>query len=327
MTDEPDPDAMQATAESILAVADQLDNPPEIPTCGLIDLAAKWYYADPCAGPSLTQSLANKLLKSSPEHVFYAHPRLGGGGSTSTTAMTGGKVVHELMLGGDSIVKSPHDEYRTKVAKKWKAETLALGKLPMKKRELEPLQEAADALRTKLEKRGVFLGQPPAQCEVSAFWESFLEGVDVAPVQCRARLDELIVSHGERAVITDLKMCADANPLAIEKSIENYGYAVQRTAYVEAIETVFPDLAGRVDYVWIFCEWKAPFGVTVARANGELVMIGDMRWKRAKLIWERCLRTGEWPGYDAVETVHVGVPSWVMSRELEADAAFEYEAA
>ena len=331
MTDAPDPDAMQATAEAILAVADKLDKPPEIPTCGLIDLAAKWYYADPCETPSLNQSLAKKLLETSPEHVFYAHPKLGAGvkrDGDASAALKGGVAVHELLLGGDRIVKSPYDIWNTKISKKWKADVIRRGKIPMKEKDLKPLQEAADALRSKLAKRNVVLGAPPAQTEVSAFWPAPVDNPDgEGPphfVQCRARLDELIVEAGERAVITDVKMCIDANPIAIEKSIENFHYGLQRSAYVEAIETVFPELAGKVDYVWIFCEWKPPFGVTVARANGELIMVGDMRWRRAKMIWERCLRTGEWPGYDARDCVSVGVPPWAMTRELEADAAFEY---
>ncbi len=319
MTDAPNPEAMTETAEAILAVADELDKPIEIPRLGLIDLPASQYHADPCETPSLNQTTANALLKTSPEHAYHLHPRLGAGRRKWSPALTGGSIVHELLLGGDRIVKLHHFELRTKVARAERDAAIAKGKTPIVAHKLKPFQNAADALRSKLEKRNIQLAQPPALTEVSAFWDSFTS--DGVAVPCRARLDELIITKGERAVITDVKMCANANPLAIEKSVENFGYALQRAAYVEAVETNYPDLCGRVDYLWIFCEWAEPFGVSVARATGELRALGEMRWQRAVDLWERCLRTNEWPGYDADEVVHsIGVAPWVMSAELEAEA-------
>ena len=53
-------------------------------------------------------------------------------------------------------------------------------------------------------------------------------------------------------VIYDIKSIRSANPDVCRKHVESYGYALQRSAYVSAVERIRPDLAGRVDFIFVF---------------------------------------------------------------------------
>ncbi len=43
---------------------------------GFYTMSEAAYHADPCADPSLSRSIAEKLILESPRHAHAAHPRL-----------------------------------------------------------------------------------------------------------------------------------------------------------------------------------------------------------------------------------------------------------
>ena len=60
-------------------------------------IPAKDYHADCCPVPSLSSSIARKLINESPAHAYLAHPKLGKGPNESTNSLSLGSLVHSLM--------------------------------------------------------------------------------------------------------------------------------------------------------------------------------------------------------------------------------------
>jgi hypothetical protein len=85
---------------------------------------------------------------------------------------------------------------------------------------------------------------------------------------------------------------------------------------VSAIERIKPELAGRVDFIFVFYELEPPFDVTPMRLSGAFRQIGDSGWRRAVNRWEECLRTNRWPGYvDGI--VDVEPSGWAISKDMD----------
>ncbi len=260
------------------------------------------YLADPCAVPSLSSSIAGLLVSRSPGHAYAAHPKLGGHRGDPTAAMVNGTILDSLLLGGDTeLVESPHEEYRTKEAKEWKAGVLAAGKQPVKAKELHYAREAAIAIRKNLYDAGLDLD---GENQLSAIW-------DVDGVRCRARLDHWKEKDG---LIVDLKTADNASPSVLGRKMVDFGYAIQHAAYISAIETLRPELAGRVRFVFAFAETEPPYAVTIAHPAGTMRALGKWQWEKAVRTWGECLRTKKFPMYGATE---VEAPAWAMTAMEE----------
>lgn len=285
-----------------------------IPNVGLVAMPAEQYHADPCATPSLSSSIAHTLVSQSPAHAWLKHPRLGGKPSVATAAMNEGTLIHELLLRdegelSDRLVVVNADDWRTKSAQGLRALARAEGKLAVLARDIDTAREASVHIMARLIKRGIRLS---GASEVAAFWVEHAS--DGTPVQCRGLFDHVLIGDG---LIYDLKKSKSAHPKALRKTVEQYGYHVQATAYRRALEQIDPKLAGRVAFRWLFVESKAPYGVTVAEPRGSMRVLGDACWSQAVDTWAHCVATGEWPAYPD-EIVGIEASRWALE-----DAFFE----
>jgi hypothetical protein len=263
------------------------------------------YLSDPCAVPSLSSSLASLIVQRSPAHAFAAHPKLGKHRSDPTAAMVNGTIIDSLLVGGDTeLVESPHEEYRTKEAREWRDAVIASGKQPMKAKELGYARKAADCIRENLAAEGLVLD---GEHQVVAVW-------DVDGVRCRARFDHLKLEQG---LIVDLKTADSAAPRQLGGKFVSFGYDIQHAAYVSAVETLMPELAGRVRMVFAMAETEPPYAVNVATLDGQMRALGAWRWGKAVRAWGECLRTRKFPGYPSTE---VAAPPWAMSEMEESIA-------
>jgi hypothetical protein len=267
------------------------------------------YLNDPLPAPSLSSSLAHTLISRSPLHAWLQHPKLGGKPRMSTREFDRGKAVHSLLLGaGTEIVMVEGENWRTKAAQTARDEARAQGKTPVLQHEFESMGAAVHVLRKKIAKYGIAFD---GQSELAVAWD---EPSGYGTVQCRAQLDHVRVDHAQ---IVDLKTCESAKPEACAKHAVDYGYVLQHAAYTRAVGRLYPELTGKVDFVFVFCEIEPPFAVTAARLNGSLREIGDNHWGRAVEIWGHCLHTGKWPAYTADdEIINLEAPPWVIAREL-----------
>lgn len=263
------------------------------------------YHADPCPTPSLTQSTAKTLLNKSPYHAFCEHPRFGNHKREASAEMNKGTLIHSMLLGtGKEIVAVDAANWMTKAAKEIRDEALLLGQLPMLKHEVEEAEEIVAAIRKQLDEFGIVLG---SEREIAAVWE---EESECGPVLCRGMFDAL----EPRVRIDDLKTLKCAHPLKIQKQMCDLMYDLQWAAYTSAFNHLWPEMAGRGEFLFVFVETEYPFCVTPVRPNGEMQALGQSRWRRAVELWGRCLHTGQWPKYtDGV--VEIAPTSWAMYAE------------
>jgi hypothetical protein len=271
------------------------------------DLPHERYHGDPCPAPALSASLA-KLVNVSPLKAWSAHPRLGGApeegeepDGDDTEAKDGGSVIDSLIFGyGPDIVEVAAKDWRTKLAKEARDQARAEGKIPVLADKLAKYLTAAEAIRANLTaalaENGI-AGGFSGRSQATLIWRK------ENGVWCKARLDHLILSFasegagGSSYLILDLKTSYDASPAGAERSMNTFGAPLQRAAYVDGIETLHPEFAGRGDFLFLYAEKKPPFDCTVNRCNGELRELGERQWKRAVKKWGECLTSGKFPGY------------------------------
>lgn len=285
------------------------------PLRGLVyDVPEATYHADPGEGPTLSASIAHILDRKSPLHAWSAHPRLGGQRQSFRADLELGSLVHRLVLGsGPEIEIVDADDWRTKAARELRDAARASGRIPLLERDYAPAAATAKRLLERMADLGIVLS---GRSEVTAFWPD--DGVD-----CRGRFDHLVLETPvpKSAVIYDLKTTRSGRPEDCARSIEMYGYAIQRAAYVSALETISPHLRGRVSFVFVFVEVEPPYSVTPVELSGAFAALGERRWTRARELWRRCLERDEWPGYAAPGApVVVAPPTWAEMREAEREA-------
>lgn len=272
------------------------------------------YHADPCERPSLSQSIARILLDKSPRHAHFAHPKLGAGEREERKVFDAGKLVHKLVLGkGADIVVVDAADWRTKAAQTARDEARAAGKIPALVSDYDDAKLAALAARDQLAGYGLELR---GESEVAVTWREPVSGH--ADVLCRGMLDNLFIGRRE-AVITDIKTSSSAHPRACASHVVSYGYDVQQAAYTRAVEDLYPELAGRVDFVFAFIEIGPPVCVTVGRLDGVLRERGERRWRSAVALWAECLAFDSWPAY-AVRPITIEAPPWVFATMPEIES-------
>ncbi len=296
----------------------------------ILECTEQEYHADPCDVPSLSNSIAVKMLNKSPLHGWAAHPKLGGspgpaavaeegddgeeeeGKPESTAAQKNGQLIHKLMLGkGVDVVIVDAKSFQTKYAKAIRDEALAAGKLPV----IAHKHEKAEAVAAKLRRRCADAGYPlDGMSEVAIEWR---EAGDNGPVVCRCRMDNVSLETG---VILDVKSSRDAHPDKCAKRLLEYGYDVQATCYPRALAALRPELSGRIRFTLLYVETTPPYAVVPAYLDGGFREIGKIRWLEAVRVWERCLASGVWPSY-CERAVPLSPPAWVAAQWLGTEGA------
>jgi PDDEXK-like domain of unknown function (DUF3799) len=236
-----------------------------------------------------------------------------------------GTIIHGMVLGGASTLEvvqktdaktgvvEPAGDYRTKSAQEHRDAIRAAGRVPVLADELESFKRTSESIRSQLSADG-FLG---GSLERSIEWLS--DGVP-----CRGRLDELQSDLGIGDVyIADLKTCDNAAQQSSDASIYRMGYDIQAAAYIEAVETTYPDLVGRLTYYLHFAELDVLDGgarnIITVKLGGSMLEIGKARWRRARSLWKRAHETGVFPGYSR-EVRTAEAPEWAMAQETYAMA-------
>ncbi len=274
-------------------------------TTGWHHLEEEAYHADPCPAPSLSSHAAMSVIGKSLLHAWRVHPRspmfepytLG-------TAADRGSAAHALLFGGKAIEPIVAEDYRSAAAREARDRARELGRIPMLQREIEglslmigPAQERFAALHG-----GSYL------CEQSAIWRS---GSAEAGWR-RARMDTLSPS---RTLIVDYKTTEGAvDALSCERRIADMGLQIQAAAYVEAVETLHPELPGRVRFVFQWQEQKAPYALSPPIEMSEAFMsLGRAQWLAAGRLWDLALKHNVFPGYSPHPHL-ARPPPWELSR-------------
>lgn len=260
--------------------------------------------------PGLSSSIATILIQQSPAHAKAAHAAYGGEGSTPTRSTDRGSVVHAITLGkGAEYVALDFDDFKTKAAREARDAARAAGRIPILQDDLDAAEKIAARLTANLFERGIEL---TGESELAIEWH---EPSPHGPVLCRCMMDHAWLGGGSARVL-DLKVTHNASPAAIEKSAENFGYAIQFAAYTRALVALEPGLAGRLDFLFAFQEPESPYVMNLVRPDGAFREIGERRWRRAVEEWGKAIATDTWPGYG--QTVNsLSVPAWALAKEEE----------
>lgn len=268
--------------------------------------------------PTLNVSTARRILQASPLHAREYHPHFGGRTDDAGSAAETGTILHNLILEhGAAIQAVDADDWRTKVARQERARITQAGKIAILKPKIAPLQVIAGVFFRRLESMGInFAGES----EVTIRWAEMGQpgNHQAGNILCRGRLDRLQLENGF-ATIFDLKTTGQsAHPDDWARTIIDRCYDVQAAAYTRAVEAAYPDLAGRVRFVFLVLELEPPYDVAAYELSGAFQEHGSNRWQRAVTAWHRCLSTGNWPGYNAgAKLVTLDPPQYAISRERE----------
>jgi hypothetical protein len=271
---------------------------------GFLDISRQEYNADPCPEPALSQSIAHILIAQNESQAWAYHVKGGGLKRKATSAMDRGNRIEGLMkLGTTEVVVSPYAEYRTKEAREWRDAQVAAGRVPVKPGEQDEEIEAAKGILARLkDEYGITF---PGRKQQPVIWQS-------NGVWCKGLLD-----HWDEPTIDDLKIAETVHPDAIASKFETYGYDIQWAAYTEAVETIRPDLAGRVRMRFLFAEPKPPYEVVVCEPDGEMRALGKLKWERAKLRWGQCLAERRFPGYANGRILRIAPKPWNVAKMME----------
>jgi hypothetical protein len=253
------------------------------------------------ARPGFSSSVAKTLISRSPAH---AKANIG---CEPSSLLDRGSVIHRLVLGkGADYEIGNFPDWRTNAAKEFRDRVRAEGKVPVKAADFISWGSAAKRIREELGTLGIRLD---GESELVIEWH---EETPHGPLLCKAMLDHLWIAEGR---ILDLKITEDAAPFAIERTAENLGYGIQHAAYTRALTALRPDLAGRVDFLFAFCEPDDPWALNVAKPDGLFSEIGEKRWLRAVVEWAKCKHENRWPSYgDGIN--HLSAPPWALNKEI-----------
>lgn len=288
------------------------DQPIPMGTTAIFEMKAEDYHSDPFEKPSLSSSIAKRMVGASPYHGWLMHPKLGGCSESSST-MDRGSLIHALILGQDTedFALIDADDFRSKAARSARDSARAEGKIPVKVADFRDAEATADEVHEDLLRDGILLS---GHSELVFAWVESADGVDV---QCRAMVDHIIP---ESSTIIDFKNCESASPDSVRRSIYSYGYDIQFAAYTSAFCHLFPDLAGREDFLWAFIEQlpdESPkkSATQLYRPDGVMRELGRSRWGRAVKLWAECLKSGRWPFYGN-GPLQISPQSWIVKEEL-----------
>lgn len=295
--------------------------------------------------PTLSRSTAAELVNESPADAWDHHPQLGGIQKRKVTReMEFASLVHSLILGsGPEFVVLPERfrDYKKDEAQAIRDKAREEGKIPILDAEhLEALQLSVKILRAAEPYLGSIQdGQP----EITVLWtddaallcdgcmrceaEPFAEG-DECPVchgkllgvRCRSRMDLWAPNHIAGPMIIDLKIVENVGE-TFERSMSPHGLDMQAYSYTRAMETVYPDLAGRIRFMFLLCRNDGRHVVPVYPGRTK-IELGGHRWDRAVKLWAECLSKGlaaeHWPGPPARVAE---ASNWELTRELEYELA------
>lgn len=261
------------------------------------EITAREYFAEPCPAPALTCSTLKNLLYRTAAEAAYEHPGISPNSEAvkSTAEKRFGDVAHQLALGkGRGYAIGEYDAWMSKEAKAFKADAEASGLTPIKRKDYEKATLSAEIMSNRIHEVLALLNGgrcPDFETEVVFTW---MEKTSRGPIWCRAMADVWCESVG---VILDPKFTTVMSDGAFETHAVKMGWDLQDVWYRRGVETIRPDLAGRVRFINTLVSPKPPH-VSRSREADEATT-----HSLAPLIEDQiehfaaCLSANFWPGY------------------------------
>lgn len=301
-----------------------------VTTPGLYRMTEAAYHADPCPVPSLSRSIAQKLILESPRHAKAAHPRMTAqedAAETNSRTRDIGSAAHVLLLGQKTeIAVLDFDDFKKKAAQEDRAAAQDRGAIPLLTKDFDTAKAMVEMARVELADnehaaiRALATGDPSetALNEVTAAW------IDrCGDHWARARMDRISVTP-ERITVVDYKTTElSAAPTQVNRAIFNNNYHFQDAFYRRGIRHLFPEIdrhEKKLSFLFIVQEQFAPFEITVTEIDDAGRVLGEKMVSDAFMLWRKCHAENWWPGYPKC-TARAEMPahietSW-LAREIE----------
>lgn len=276
------------------------------------------YYADAMLmTPTLSRSEMLTLLDESPLHCWSKHSRFGGAErEEATNKMDFGSLSHALVLGKSAdiaVAPGEFENWMKNAAKEFRDEARANGQIPCLEKDFELAKTIKTEFRRELQRFGLDDIWNSGQSEVVLLWE------EMPGCNCRCLIDRLCIDEEKkRAVIFDPKFSEDMNPHGLSRHMFNGNFHVQEQHYKNGLEKLRPDLAGRIDFIYLFMSIEAPYTMVPATLNGEFQMLGKSKIERGYAKWKDCLEKNKWPSF-ADDVVRVAPPGYAAAQEMAAN--------
>lgn len=291
-------------------------------TIGAYDISAEDYHADPCVGPSLSNTAAN-LINICPLKAYLSHPRLNPNFEprVASAKMNFGSIGHKLLLGkGAEIDILDEKDWKKDAAQAFRDRATAAGRLPCLRKDYDRARELQSGALREFKRLGLLEDFEASIKERTYIWRddnSYL----------RSMIDAVLVDPGAAiATIFDLKITGDASPEACVGRIGSMGYDLQAHFQKEAVKSVNKEIGlsieGRMKHIFLNVEDEFPYLVTPVELSAEVQAIGRSKFNRALHTWKQCLADNRWPGYTAGVVVAEAKP-WDTKREMEAAGILE----
>lgn len=299
--------AMSQDARSVARGGHDLD---EITAPGVYDLSAARYHADPVSGGSLSSSGARKLLPPSCPALF-AHWRAAGGEHRAVFDV--GHAAHAVVLGaGAELAVVDASDWRGKAAREERDAAYAGGRTPLLRAEYDQVQAMSAALRAH-PVAAALLDPARGRPEQTLIWRDEPTGV-----WRRAMLDWLPdAAPGRRLIVADYKTARSAEPGALSRALDSYGYAAQAAWYLDGVTALDLTGGGPAAFVFVAQEKDPPYVVTVFEPDAEALRWGALLNRKAIETYRRCTDAGHWPGYTD-DVISVGLPAWAVRQHQAA---------
>lgn len=275
--------------------------PSDITGPGVYDgLDEAVYHADTALaegfGPSLSSTGAKRILHAPATFKWEQENRV------YKTAYDAGHAIHGLVLGiGEPVEVLDFPDRRTKAYKEAEKEAREAGKVPILKKDWEPIQAAAGAVLAHPVAGNIFAA---GKAEQSIYATDTETGVTM-----RGRIDWLRAN-----AVIDLKTTGQsAHPWRFAKTCADFGYDLQAAWYLKILAALgYPT---DLPYLHVVVEIEPPYLVSVVQLDDESLAAGWAQAERALEIYARCVETGHWPGYPE-EITPITLPAYHLNKHL-----------
>lgn len=280
---------------------------------GIYDLPARDYHADPVVEPSLSRSIAWRLVDLTADHARHEHPRLGGGvdaeseDAAEPAAVPAAKedrdigtAVHRAFLRGEAgVAVLDVKTYQSKAAKEQRDEAIRAGLIPIKRARHDDMLRMLDKLeRFRGSEPGAFTA---GRAEQVLVWQ---EG----KTWCRSMVDWL--PDDPSAPLWDLKTTG-GRAKAWPSICYDKGLHLQTPFYTRGAAAVRD---GEIPDGLRYCviENKPPYGIKVFGLSDPAGLeLAEHQADYAIEVWTRCLAENNWPSYP-LKAEWIDPPVWVV---------------
>lgn len=278
-----------------------------------LDVPPSDYFADPCAEPSLTQSIAKILIERSPAHARLEHPKLcppvtdDDEPEKYVAAQAIGNAAHAIMIGrGRDIAEGEFDNWTTKAAKDFKKDMGADGKLIILSKHLARAKELVKQASYQLDAEGHADAFRSGHGEVVLVWQEH-------GIWFRSLVDWMVSTTNLYDLKTSGISCA---PHGLGRVMETAGWHVQAAFHERGLDILDPDNAGRRKFHFIAVENEPPYALVPVLLDEYWMTMGRKKVDYAVELWRRSIEKNHWPRYQT-GTITPEYPGYAEKKWLD----------